>query len=415
MVALVLTHRQLRLAAHVTRRASFWCRTWLGTNRTVWSTRAVLILGLLTARACTQSLTAIESNNANAAGSTGSPGCINMGCNFTNLSSPQCCDGARCNALGICVAVDAGSSYANGDAGFIGPGQACTGDSGCFYGFRCQAIGNYKVCVSSETQTLAPDGHVCQLSSDCSSLYCDSSFHCAAGAPCGTRGDSCFADKDCCSNRCVGSKCASADCSVYGDSCDRNEDCCTQPPGMTSCVWLGTGNGSRCLASTCRHQGDACTSYNQCCRGQCNSNRCQTGTAPCSTFGQNCSGVDECCSTLCNRGTNYQWQCGRLDGCQPEGESCSDDNVCCSKKCTDAHCASGAESCLNEGELCVGQCCNMSCSNDWYFVSRCSTVVQSNNCRSTGESCAFGAQCCNGARCEPDSTDAFKCGEQKYY
>lgn len=419
MVARELAHRRLRLAARVTERVCLWCRAWLGTHNIVWATRAVLILGLVSALGCTQSLTAIESTNAS--GGIGSSACINKGCNFSDPSNPQCCEGARCNAWGYCVAVDGGTNT-NSDAGFsVLPGQACTGESSCVPGFRCQSIGNYKICVSNTSTVVESlDGWHCQRSSDCSSLYCDSNSSCAVGVPCKTRGDSCTADKDCCSDRCDGTCASSGDCSVHGDSCYSDGDCCTHPPGMNSCVWLGVTAGSRCLASTCRHESDVCTTSNQCCRGQCsNSNRCQSGSAACLTYGLSCSEGDECCSDLC-RGSGYQWSCQKLDGCQPVGEPCNDDSVCCSKTCTDGHCASstsGTGACLNEGEPCLGvlgQCCSpLSCIYDWFStVSRCSSLVQG-SCRATGDACAFEAQCCNGARCVQNSSGDFKCGDQK--
>ena len=417
MVARELVHRRLRLATRVTKRAALWCRAWLvGPTNSDWTTRALLVLGLMCAQGCTQSLTAIESGNT---GGAGSAECINKGCNFSDPANPQCCEGARCNTWGYCVAVDGGTNTNSGGGSSVQPGQACTGEDSCVLGFRCQSIGNYKICVSNtSTAVESLDGWHCQSSSDCSSLYCDNNSSCAVGTPCKTRGDPCVADKDCCSDRCTDDTCASSgQRSVYGDSCYSNEDCWTQPSGMNSCVWLGVTAGYRCLASTCRHESDVCTTSNQCCRGQCNFNRCQTGTAACLTYGLSCSGGDECCSGMCSRGIGYQWSCQKLDGCQPGGESCSDDSVCCSKTCTDGNCTAtgGTSTCLNEGEPClVGQCCGqLSCLWDWFStVYRCSSLAPG-SCRVTGDACAYESQCCNGARCDQNSIGDFKCGNQK--
>ena len=413
MVALELSHRRLRLATRVTKRVCLWYRAWLGTTNSVWITRAVLVVGLLGAPGCTQNLTAIES--------TTSAGCINKGCNLSDPSNPQCCEGARCSTWGVCVAVDGGTNT-NSDAGFsVEPGQACTGENSCILGFRCQSIGNYKICVSNTSAAVESlDGGHCQLPSDCGSLYCDESFFCAVGTPCRTRGESCKLDRDCCSDRCGDNTCASSgqpgQCSVWGDSCYSDTDCCTHPLGMTSCVSLGVNSGNRCLASTCRHESDVCSTPSQCCSGQCSANRCQP--AACLSSSLSCSGNDECCSTLCSRGVGYQWTCQKLDGCQPEGETCGEDSVCCSKTCTDGHCAPSSGStnaCLNEGELCVlGQCCGqLSCSWDWFStLYRCSSLAPG-SCRVTGDACAYESQCCNGARCEQNAIGDFKCGNQK--
>lgn len=422
MVTRGLAQRRLQLAARVTKRVASWCRARTTATNPVWVARAILILSLLNAQGCTQSLTAFESTNAT--GGAGSAGCINAPCNPSDPANTQCCEGARCTSWGVCVAVDGGTS-----SGGLGPGQACTGENSCTFGFRCQTIGDYKICVSNANASAAlADESPCQLSSDCASLYCDNSHHCAVGTPCKVKGDWCADNKDCCSNLCGGDyKCAGRAPSVFGDSCYSDEECATNPSGMNSCVWVGTG--FRCLASTCRHAQDICSCHDgdvcttpQCCRGQCSFNQCQTGPAACLTHSQSCSDKDECCSNLCIRETSYLWTCKKLDGCQPLGDSCNDDSVCCSKKCANTVCVPstiGTDVCLKEGEPCLDgldACCSlMSCYNDWYSVSRCSSVAQISNCHLTGEACAFSSQCCNGLSCAQASAGEFTCGVQKQY
>jgi len=368
-----------------------------------------LAAALSSAWACTQNLLATESSNSASTGGGGSIGCLNTPCDPTRTPS-TCCEGTRCatwGTWGLCVAVDAGTSGSDSGNPAAGPGQPCTDEAGCVFGFHCQRIGAYKLCMSYDGVT-SSDGAACQLPTDCDSLNCKDNHCSAEGQPCKTKGDSCSSDEDCCSNSCGDDgRCRRGDCSTFGDSCDSDSDCCTDPPGVSSCVWVG--NGMRCLASTCRAEADVCTS-NKCCRGQCSASRCEVSGAPCLSQGQNCSASSHCCSKACNRGSTYQPACAKLDGCQPIGESCDDHVDCCSTLCSDGHCASnGGGACLSDGEICSDRCCStQQCAFDWFGVSRCSSAPQG-GCWPSGYACAFGLQCCSSSRCEKNTAGEFTC------
>ena len=344
-------------------------------------------------------------------GNGGSTGCIglNKNCDYADVLHP-CCEGAICS-WGKCTLTDAGS-FTPPDAGYpVGLGQPCNEPTiSCVSGLKCQLIGSQKVCVNVAT---ASDGWYCTLSSDCGSLNCDSSSHCAATTPCAVTGARCTTGNQCCSNQCGSDGYCSGgngNCAVYGDACESDTKCCTHPPGTNSCVKIG--DTSRCLAPSCRHSGDICANAGQCCSGACSNYECQE-VGYCVAKGQSCSSGSECCSRACSQqGSSYQWSCMRLDGCQPQDAYCTKDEDCCSNNCSNAQCVPNANnSCLNDGEFCSNACCSGSghlCGYDWYGVSRCSSLP-SGGCLQAGYACAYGAQCCNGGRCEQDSNGQFIC------
>lgn len=366
-----------------------------------------LASGLLGA-GCTQSLVAIEGSTTNSSSGGSSSNCLGRTCDRGQSGAGQCCDGATCSSSGECVPKDAGALDSM-DAGHrADPGQACTERAGCVNNYRCQTIGNDRICVYDKSSFR--DGYACELHSDCGSLYCDANGVCANGTACRTSGTDCRTDHDCCSNICGnGNKCSAQKCSGFGETCESDADCCSTLSG--TCVKFSDGT-RRCLDQSCRGGGDVCSSSAQCCKGSCSGHQCQdNGSIPCLRSGLYCSGQSDCCTGVCQQ-FDYQFLCIRLDGCQPLGDGCSRDVDCCSGDCENSRCVKmGSQACLSEGELCgSADCCDsMTCLLNYrtFGVRRCSSVG-SGKCIQRDYPCSFTAQCCNW-NCQQKTSVGYVC------
>ena len=353
----------------------------------------------LIAWGCSQELTAIENAGGAGGATVGSAGsdagsCANTGdtCTYSHPCCSGYCTNGRCPAVD---SVDAGDCLS----------RACSQSGTCCQGESCQAIQDSKYCVDPNYTQINPDS--CTLPSDCASLSCESG-QCSSGPPCAVFTSGCTAPGDCCSNLCsISGQCAeSGSCSVTGDFCGPAVNCCTP----NSCVKLGSI--SRCLPFTCRSIGDICTNDNQCCSPfYCVNHQCAQSPQNCLIKGSPCStsGSPPCCSQVCSS----QGTCVPLDGCQPLYEICSADTDCCSGNCTAGRCTSvTGTNCGQEGELCSNlPCCGTAtCISAGYGLTRCSN--QGPSCYNNGDTCAYGAQCCQqgqGLQCVHDSTQHYTC------
>jgi hypothetical protein len=383
------------LSTHDDRDASRTCEPWfVAAHRSIrLGVTTVLWLLVSSALGCTQNLTAVESSGG-VGGSTSN--CDGQEC----AGDGQCCANYACK-FGRCVAEDAGF--------YAGPGQVCSGATGCMqvYGvYSCETVESTSLCLSASA---AKNGAPCQLAADCASLHCEAGT-CRAGAACGVSGAECSSGADCCSNQCgPDDTCINEDksCRVVGDTCTTSSDCCS----ANSCSKIG--NTYRCVATSgCRGSHDVCGEAG-CCQGvsACSQNRCVESS--CSQRDTPCWEDKYCCSQQCvMNSSNTGRICAALDGCQPFAERCTDDWECCSGNCDSkkGRCSSTSQ-CAQEGETCSEQrdCCpepGLSCVADLTGAKRCSSATA---CVENWGTCFFGSQCCS-ARCDYDTlSDKFRC------
>jgi hypothetical protein len=247
----------------------------------------------------------------------------------------------------------------------------------------------------------------------------------AAGG-CGTLGNACAADGDCCSGNCQGARCASsgATCASLGDICYKPADCCT---GLCT-IAQGMAAGTCTVVST-------------------------TGAGQCALDGQACSSGTGCCSRLCVPTSTGGHVCQVAQGCRVVGDICTKDTDCCGGPVGGP--GSGNVTCVldggtpaigrcrnplscnPEGDVCGGtgtgqvnarqDCCDCAppkfncCKPDGNGVHRCfGTPAGTSGCKTgytgvapcciqAGQQCTFASECCGGAPCVPDAQGALRC------
>jgi hypothetical protein len=213
-----------------------------------------------------------------------------------------------------------------------------------------------------------------------------------APSSCGTTGDACTTDAQCCSRLCdvPTQRCVSAmfNCAPTGAGCKTPTDCCS----------LHCNTSSTCDAAACVGDAQTCVVDRDCCSGSCLGGICQTLNANCKTAGNACNGGAECCSTVCN---NHVCSL-RGSYCAQSGDVCYRDTDCCIGSCAlapggvvgtcgaNGTCAVGGTACNSCGTCCSGVCAP--------FGSLGSMIcTASTGCRTAGDSCVSASDCCGGA------------------
>ena len=346
--------------------------------------------------------------------------------------------------------VDAGDSV-NFDGGIPSacdpPGTSCSSGEKCCTG-TCDAT--TKKCTGGVGQCSAA-GAACGSGTDCCGLRCEGG-KCSAAA-CIQDSKACTTPESCCSGNCSGGVCAplNADpgaCKTAGNACSGAGDCCSK---------LCKGGTCQLNSSYCIQSGDVCSHAEDCCGGICTkaagatlgSCSAPSGATYCNggVDGTVCEGAgcQACCSRLCApyapSGVNI---CQPANGCRVNGDLCRADKDCCGAAGTglpgagNVTCdkAPGAtvgicrnpQSCNPEGNVCHfkdyvcsvssarNDCCehlgsNTNCELDPVGVPRCHVVGVDGGpaCRTTSQTCAFSGDCCNGAKCLPDSGGTLRC------
>jgi hypothetical protein len=194
----------------------------------------------------------------------------------------------------------------------------------------------------------------------------------------------------CCTGVCgVDGRCPEPNnlCREAGAFCTTGGDCCTN-----SCI------GNKCAATLCKDVGGACTIGEQCCSRTCSNGTCAAmPTAGCDVLGQACSSSAECCSQNCQNGV-----CARAWTCNANGDLCTKNSECCGNSCsvTDGgvgRClvvtGGGGGGCTQDGNPCSSGtgCCSRTCVDLGYGATICQPV---GGCKLTGNYCTSNAVCC---------------------
>jgi hypothetical protein len=121
--------------------------------------------------------------------------------------------GTRCNAVdqfhvGICVICTGGGQF-----------SSCSTNADCCGGLVCNIISG-SVC---DTPGIALDGQACSTPAICLSGSCAG----VCQPQCLDLGGTCASDSDCCSRKCLGTKCVYAGCGATGSPCTTAGNCCS--------------------------------------------------------------------------------------------------------------------------------------------------------------------------------------------
>lgn len=211
-----------------------------------------------------------------------------------------------------------------------------------------------------------------------------------APASCGTTGDACTSDTQCCSRLCDATtqRCVSAlwNCAPTDAPCKTSLDCCS----------LHCNTSSTCDAAACVGDAQHCNVDRDCCSGICLGGSCQPISTGCKTAGNACNGASDCCSALCKSNVCV----ARGSFCMQTGDLCYRDGDCCSGACALAPgsasgtCSGSGGSCALSGASCssCAGCCTGVCAPFGPFGATICTPTT--GCRAAGDSCASAADCC---------------------
>lgn len=343
-------------------------------------------------------------------------------------------------------------------------GDACDSAGDCCGGL-CATDSSSAGAPSTGTCSRNPDeclgvGYVCGSNLDCcngncADGVCSEEACLAEGVECSEGGNAC------CSGECVDGSCADVNgelsCKVSGNACSDNADCCSK---------LCDGGICQRYSSYCVQSGDTCTADSECCQGVCDKGDGATyGYCRKPTVSTNACGGDllagevcdsdckRCCSRSCAPNHTGVFVCQLSGGCRPSGETCTRDTDCCGgAEITDlpGSWAGSAAICKKEsaddpygiceqkggctprGDTCKysgdgspscstsslsskpSNCCPTAgspkgqCELDPLLVPRCGV---GDPCREAGQTCASGADCCNGNPCVPDESGTLRCND----
>ena len=223
----------------------------------------------------------------------------------------------------------------------------------------------------------------------------DSGVTIDAPFPCGTFGQGCTGNDQCCSHICGAMSTCEANptvCTMAGGSCQANTDCCS-----VSCV-------QGVCQNSCVSDNGACTSNGQCCGGNCSNHVCVPLNASCKSDGNSCTASTDCCSGLCN--ANHT--CGPSSWCTQDGDACAHDDECCGGQCvmgssgtlgTCTHPSPGSTNCSAgvDGTVCggCGDCCSRLC--EVYQPTGVKVCQPAEGCRVDGDLCHTNSDCCGAA------------------
>lgn len=371
--------------------------------------------------------------------------------------APDCCTDLC--ASGTCVEPP-DTCGAVGDA-CAAPTECC---SGTCTSAKC-ALPPAPACLAQGTACTAAEADRC-CSGTCEDGACTTAEFCKAP------GLACANDGECCSVSCLGGACASNSCVASGDPAGSATQCCTgllgtdgrcavlPPAGGFTCGTLGDGcagdleccshncQGGSCVpAYTCHAPGDICYGAADCCSGLCSATggapgRCEDAAGGCGQDGTPCDGASNCCTRLCvdlGSGTKV---CQPAGGCRMTGNYCDSDDACCNINQTapvsqHVHCDPADHTCDNggscnpPGNICGAStdvnasqnCCDGKkdvCKADANGVLRCfggqTTACPAGwdgndpaCCIPQGDICQFRDQCCGHAPCVPDGAGVLRC------
>lgn len=249
---------------------------------------------------------------------------------------------------------------------------------------------------------------------------------------CGSNGDVCFQDSDCCTNNCFNFQCAARvlQCSQGGISTN-----CRPPAkgcaGLLCCYGAVSCNDGCCLglANQCNPQGNCCAP--NCVQRECGDDGCGAG-GTCGTCpsGQTCSADGQCqgsCVPQCRGRQCGPDGCGGTCGTCPTGSTCNDSSgqCLCTPDCTGKRCGSngcgGSCGACRSGQVCTaagyctGPCQNTQDCRGEPGVDTCCdglciiTLADRFNCGACGHQCAAGLGCNNNTCCIFDARSSIQC------
>ncbi|HSM92710.1 MAG TPA: hypothetical protein VLT47_07440 [Anaeromyxobacteraceae bacterium] len=322
--------------------------------------------------------------------------------------TPRCNNGGSCNPPGnICgVSKDVNASQNCCMPASYGGGSgkaACKQDDSGIW--RC--YGGPAVCKN-------PDGTV----GDCATL-CPTGFDPTKPECCLDDGLACEFNGQCCNgNPCIQDstgafKCTPPNqaCLAAGTTCASGGTPCCDPYSCTYVPEFGSICAATSTTPGCKPVGptSTCTSDTDCCLGLCSGTTTKT-CATCKATDSACTAGAECCGGICDMGV-----C-RDPVCLPAGSSCTSPgtaggcctpygcvatpefgNVCTTSNAT-TNCSALKTSCATQG------CCTGFCTLD--PATGTGTVCET--CKTDGDTCTAGTQCCTGY-CDPAIN---KCAQQ---
>lgn len=255
--------------------------------------------------------------------------------------------------------------------------------------------------------TCASNGTACAVAGDCCTNYCSPSGQCADAPACGAENAACTVNADCCSGQnltCQALKCQPLVCKRVNDPCVNKSECCATT-GLTC-------DQNKCQPETvCVAQDAACTAGGKAC---CGSSICDlysaTPTNTCSPTaciegGTTCNPNEPCCSGPCVTATNKCPVSGGL--CRDPGAGCTTGSQCCSGSCDTTTATCKTAQCLptvnpdGSTNACVdaSQCCSGTGSCSPTTSGVCQVLppgtVANDTCRTLGETCGVGTDCCS--------------------
>ncbi|MGB8930647.1 MAG: hypothetical protein WCC48_05285 [Anaeromyxobacteraceae bacterium] len=268
------------------------------------------------------------------------------------------------------------------------------------------------------TPTCAADGASCTAPGDCCSSSCDATNHCAAAVVCGAATATCNVDPDCCTGltcqlQAGVKKCATPPaCRTVNQPCVNATDCCSAD-GLTC------GAGGTCqLATTCVADGAVCSGTGKgCCAGEICDLYSKTPTNTCSKTaciedGLTCNAAEPCCSGACGADGKCPVNAGT---CRSPGAGCTAGSQCCSGSCdtqtatcTNTQCIKTPNGCTDPSQCCSGTgSCSLTTSGVCEVLPP--GTIANDTCKTLGESCAVGTDCCS-TNCKSGTcTAAYNC------
>jgi hypothetical protein len=175
----------------------------------------------------------------------------------------------------------------------------------------------------------------------------------------------------------------STTCSVVGSSCSKSGECCT-----ANCSADGGTGAGKCAPPNglCKVPGLACFAGNECCTGSCVNNTCSNkvcvqDTPTCGA----CTINEDCCSNICEPNP-------------AGGNRCRPVNGTCNGTVSTATCRTSGNSCATGADCCSKFCNNGTCSSAVSF------------CTQETEICSTNVECCTGSCVKQAGNITGACG-----
>jgi hypothetical protein len=169
---------------------------------------------------------------------------------------------------------------------------------------RCSALA---ACTSGDKKPCSRQvGDVCKDANECCSRQCvttgDGTKRCAPAGGCRGECETCSSGADCCSKLCAPdatgvNRCQPATCGTPGEICDKDPDCCagskcTPDPAIGGPKRCHVPAGTQCTNASCALASECCGGVH-CTPNADNSLFC---TAACAPVGARCSARADCCN-----------------------------------------------------------------------------------------------------------------------